>query len=63
MDPTFGCDPVCCAAAVAVLQTIERDDLPANAAARGEELAAGLRALMARDEGRRAGHGRDAALR
>ena len=47
---TFGGNPVCCAAAVAVLETIERDDLVANAAARGDELSAGLRALMARDE-------------
>ena len=47
---TFGGNPVCCAAAVAVLETIERDDLVANGAARGHELSAGLRALMARDE-------------
>ena len=47
---TFGGNPVCCAAAVAVLETIERDYLVANAAARGDELSAGLRALMARDE-------------
>ncbi|MEJ7751774.1 MAG: aspartate aminotransferase family protein [Candidatus Limnocylindrales bacterium] len=47
---TFGGNPVCCAAAVAVLETIQRDDLVANGAARGDELSAGLRALMARDE-------------
>ncbi len=47
---SFGGNPVCCAAAVAVLETIERDDLVANAAARGDELSAGLRALRARDE-------------
>lgn len=47
---TFGGNPVCCAAALAVLETIERDGLVANAAARGAELTAGLCALMARDE-------------
>ncbi len=47
---TFGGNPVCCAAAVAVLETIEHDGLVANAAARGRELPAGLTALMARDE-------------
>jgi len=47
---TFGGNPVCCAAAVAVLETIERDDLVANAAARGAQLSEGLRALKARDE-------------
>ncbi|HUK64290.1 MAG TPA: aspartate aminotransferase family protein, partial [Dongiaceae bacterium] len=47
---TFGGNPVSCAAGVAVLTTIARQGLVANAAARGEELAAGLRAIMARDE-------------
>ena len=47
---TFGGNPVCCAAALAVLKTIERDDLVTNAAARGAELVAGLRELMAGDE-------------
>jgi len=47
---TFGGNPVCCAAAVAVLETIERDDLVANADARGAQLSEGLRALKARDE-------------
>jgi 4-aminobutyrate aminotransferase len=47
---TFGGNPVCCAAGVAVLRTIEEQGLVANAAARGEELQAGLRALMAGDD-------------
>ncbi|MDQ3492448.1 MAG: aspartate aminotransferase family protein [Chloroflexota bacterium] len=47
---TFGGNPVCCAAALAVLETIESEGLVANAAARGAELSEGLRMLMARDE-------------
>ncbi|MEO7117919.1 MAG: aspartate aminotransferase family protein [Candidatus Limnocylindrales bacterium] len=47
---TFGGNPVCCAAGVAVLKTIHSEGLVANAAARGAELSAGLRALAARDE-------------
>jgi 4-aminobutyrate aminotransferase len=47
---TFGGNPVCCAAAVAVLETIERQGLVANAATLGKELSDGLRSLMARDE-------------
>ncbi|MBA3436160.1 MAG: aspartate aminotransferase family protein [Chloroflexi bacterium] len=47
---TFGGNPVCCAAAVAVLETIESEGLVGNAAARGAELSAGLHGLMARDE-------------
>jgi 4-aminobutyrate aminotransferase len=47
---TFGGNPVCCAAAVAVLETIEREGLVANAAARGDELRAGLQKLADRDE-------------
>jgi 4-aminobutyrate aminotransferase len=46
---TFGGNPVSCAAGVAVMRTIEEQGLVANAAARGEELLAGLRALMAED--------------
>jgi 4-aminobutyrate aminotransferase len=46
---TFGGNPVCCAAGIAVLETIERESLVANAAARGAELTAGLRSLMERD--------------
>jgi acetylornithine/N-succinyldiaminopimelate aminotransferase len=41
---TFGGGPVVCAAALAVLDTIERDDLIASAAAVGDLLAAGIRA-------------------
>jgi 4-aminobutyrate aminotransferase len=47
---TYGGNPVACAAAVAVLETIGDEDLIANAAARGAELTSGLRALMAEDE-------------
>jgi len=42
---TFGGNPVACAAAHAVLDTIEADGLAANAHAMGERLAAGIRAL------------------
>ncbi len=46
---TFGGNPVACAAGIAVLETIEREGLVANAAERGQELMAGLRAIEARD--------------
>jgi acetylornithine aminotransferase len=42
---TFGGNPVACAAALAVLDTIERDGLLANATAVGERLAAGIAAV------------------
>ena len=42
---TFGGNPVACAAALAVLDTIERDGLLAHVAAVGERLAAGLEAV------------------
>jgi acetylornithine/N-succinyldiaminopimelate aminotransferase len=42
---TFGGNPVACAAALAVLDTIERDGLLAHVCAVGEHLAAGLGAL------------------
>jgi acetylornithine aminotransferase len=42
---TFGGNPVSCAAALAVLDTIERDGLLANVATVGDRLAAGLRAV------------------
>ncbi len=42
---TFGGNPVACAAALAVLDTIERDGLLAHASAVGEHLAAGLQAV------------------
>jgi acetylornithine aminotransferase len=41
---TFGGNPVCSAAALAVLDTIEADDLRGNAVARGHQLADGLAA-------------------
>ena len=47
---TFGGNPVCCAAGIAVMRTIEEQGLVANAAARGVELQAGLKALMAKDD-------------
>jgi 4-aminobutyrate aminotransferase len=47
---TFGGNPVACAAGVAVLETIAADGLLANAAERGAQLSAGLRALQAEDE-------------
>jgi 4-aminobutyrate aminotransferase len=46
---TFGGNPVACAAGIAVLETIRDEQLVANAAARGAELNAGLRRLMAAD--------------
>ena len=46
---TFGGNPVACAAGVAVLETIRDQDLVANAAERGEELSAGLRAIAAEE--------------
>jgi len=42
---TFGGNPVCCAAALAVLDTIERDGLLASAAEVGDRLAAGVEAV------------------
>ncbi len=42
---TFGGNPVSCAAAIAVLETIADEGLVANAAARGEQLSAGLRRI------------------
>jgi 4-aminobutyrate aminotransferase len=47
---TFGGNPVACAAALAVLETIESDGLVANAAARGAELRAGLERIAAEDD-------------
>jgi 4-aminobutyrate aminotransferase len=47
---TYGGNPVSCAAGIAVLETIERERLVENAAERGEELLAGLRAIMAEDD-------------
>ncbi len=47
---TYGGNPVACAAAIAVLETIEREGLVANAATRGAELTSGLARLAAEDE-------------
>jgi len=47
---TYGGNPVACAAALAVLETIREEGLIANAAARGAELTAGLGAIAAEDE-------------
>jgi 4-aminobutyrate aminotransferase len=46
---TYGGNPVAWAAGSAVLETIEREGLVANAAARGEQLTAGLRRFQAED--------------
>jgi 4-aminobutyrate aminotransferase len=47
---TFGGNPVSCAAGIAVLETINRQGLVANAEARGQELMTALQGLMAGDE-------------
>ena len=47
---TFGGNPVSCAAAIAVLETILDEKLVANAAERGAQLHAGLQVLAGRDE-------------
>lgn len=39
---TFGGNPICCAAGLAAIRTIERDNLMENAKARGEELIASI---------------------
>jgi 4-aminobutyrate aminotransferase-like enzyme len=46
---TYGGNPVACAAGIAVLETIQSERLVANAAARGAELASGLRSLAETD--------------
>ena len=46
---TYGGNPVACAAALAVLATIQSEHLVANAAARGAELSRGLEAMAAED--------------
>jgi acetylornithine/N-succinyldiaminopimelate aminotransferase len=43
---TFGGNPICCAAALAVLNTIAADGLCEHAAALGKEIAAGIEALQ-----------------
>ena len=43
---TFGGNPVCMAAMCATLEVMNQEDAPTNAAARGEELRAGLLALQ-----------------
>ena len=45
---TFGGNPVCCAAALASLDVLERESLPARAHALGADLLARLRALVGR---------------
>jgi 4-aminobutyrate aminotransferase len=47
---TYGGNPVACAAGIAVLETIHGEGLIANAAERGRQLTAGLKALQAEDE-------------
>ncbi|MBV9354644.1 MAG: aminotransferase class III-fold pyridoxal phosphate-dependent enzyme, partial [Chloroflexi bacterium] len=45
---TLGGNPVCCAAAIASLEVIEREDLAANATAMGGRIMAHLREIQAR---------------
>jgi acetylornithine/N-succinyldiaminopimelate aminotransferase len=45
---TFGGNPLVCAVALAVCQTIEQDNLLANVQARGEQLRSGLQLLVAK---------------
>src|SRR6185369_5871117 len=47
---TYGGNPVACAAAVAVLETIEAEGLIENAARRGSELTDGLGRIAAEDD-------------
>ena len=47
---TYGGNPVACAAGIAVLRTIQDEGLIANAAARGEQLRAGLARFAAEDD-------------
>jgi 4-aminobutyrate aminotransferase len=47
---TFGGNPVSCAAGLAVLETIDREGLLANAVARGDELRSGLLEVARHDE-------------
>ena len=47
---TFGGNPVSCAAGVAVMRTVAEQGLVANSAARGSELEAGLKTIMAGDD-------------
>ena len=46
---TYGGNPVSCAAGIAVLEVMREEGLVANAAARGAELTAGLKALQTED--------------
>ena len=57
---TFGGNPVACAAALAVLDTIEKDDLLDHAGARGEQLAA---TASRADAARRRGHAAPGLMR
>ena len=54
---TFGGNPLVCAAASTVLETLERDGLIANAMTRGEQLQAGLRATAGQQAGKLWGGG------
>jgi acetylornithine aminotransferase len=49
---TFGGNPLACAAALTVLETLEQGDLVANARARGEQLKIGLQTLAAAHPGK-----------
>jgi len=56
---TFGGNPLACAAALAVLDTLDRDDLVTNARARGLQLQRGLQALADRLSG---AHGKNSKI-
>jgi alanine-glyoxylate transaminase / (R)-3-amino-2-methylpropionate-pyruvate transaminase len=47
---TFGGNPVCCAAGMAVLEVIDREQLQKNSLERGNELMEGYRSLMAKHD-------------
>jgi len=47
---TFGGNPVCCAAGMAVLEVIEKEGLQQNCVERGDQLMAGYRKLMAKHD-------------
>ena len=51
MGGTYAANPVACAAALATLDVFEEEKLVENAAARGEQLLAGLRTLVAEHDG------------
>ena len=47
-SPTFGGNPVCCAAALATIEYMLENDIPGQAAKKGEYLISGIKALQAK---------------